>query len=276
MGELMNPAANLPETVAVITFDDGFKDVAEFALSRLRRWRAPATVYCCSAPLIERTVLNVHRVHLLQATLGLTRFREVFEGLLASRPQVAFEPNTHPGLLGLYPYDDEPTRRFKRLLNFELPYSELDPVLRILFERFIGEDEAIASKLYLSAPDLRACQDAGLEIGVHGHSHRVLSRLSEDEQRVELGTCIDYLRHTCGLSEIHASYPYGIDGSWNEASRRVAASLGIASASTKVRAITKPSDLKARWELPRFDVRDVFDASGALRPERFSALFTAD
>ncbi len=79
MGELMNPAADLPETVAVITFDDGFKDVAEFALPLLQRWRVPATVYCCSAPLLDRAVLNVHRVHLLQAKLGLTRFREAFE-----------------------------------------------------------------------------------------------------------------------------------------------------------------------------------------------------
>jgi peptidoglycan/xylan/chitin deacetylase (PgdA/CDA1 family) len=276
MGELMNPAAELPETVCVITFDDGFKDVVEFALPLLARWRVPATVYCCSAPFIERTVLNVHRVHLLQATLGLERFRQAFEGLLASRPPVAIEPNTHPGLLGLYPYDDEPTRRFKRLLNFDLPYHELDPVLRILFERFIGRDEEIAPKLYLSASDLRACQDAGLEIGIHGHSHRVLSRLDEGEQRVELGTCADYLRQTCRLTEIHASYPYGIDGSWNEATRRVAASLGLRSASTKVRAITKPSDLRARWELPRYDVRDVFDASGALVADKLSALFTAD
>jgi carbamoyltransferase len=276
MGELMNPAADLPETVCVITFDDGFKDVVEYGLPLLRRWRVPATVYCCSAPFLERTVLNVHRVHLLQARLGLERFRQAFEELLASRPPVAIEPITHPGLLGLYPYDDEPTRRFKRLLNFDLPYHELDPVLRILFERFIGQDEDIAPKLYLSASDLRACQDAGLEIGVHGHSHRVLSRLSEDEQRVELGTCVEYLRHTCGLTEVHASYPYGIDGSWNEATTRVAASLGLASASTKVRAITKPSDLKARWELPRYDVRDVFDASGTLVSDKLSALFTAD
>jgi peptidoglycan/xylan/chitin deacetylase (PgdA/CDA1 family) len=276
MAELMNPAADLPETVAVVTFDDGFKDVIEYALPLLQRWRVPATVYCCSAPFLEGMVLNVHRVHLLQAKLGLERFRQAFEELLASRPPVPIEPNTHPGLLGLYPYDDEATRRFKRLLNFDLPYRELDPVLRILFERFIGRDEEIAPKLYLSSSDLQACQDAGLEIGVHGHSHRVLSRLSEEEQRIELGTCVDYLRQTCGLSEIHASYPYGIDGSWNEATRRVAASVGLASASTKVRAITKPSDLKARWELPRYDVRDVFDASGALVSERLSALFTAD
>jgi len=111
---------------------------------------------------------------------------------------------------------------------------------------------------------------------VHGHSHRVLSRLSEAEQRVELGTCLDVLRRTCGLADVHASYPYGIDGSWNDATKRVAASLGLASATTKVRAITKPADLRGRWELPRYDVRDVFDDSGALVSDRLSALFTAD
>jgi carbamoyltransferase len=276
MGELMNPAADLPETVAVVTFDDGFKDVVEHALPVLRRWGVPATAYCCSAPLLERSVLNVHRVHLLQARLGLERFRQAFEALVASRPPVAIEPLSHPGLLGLYPYDDEPTRRFKRLLNFDLPYAELDVVLKTLFERLIGDDAPVAERLYMSESDLRRCQDAGLEVGVHGHSHRVLSRLTEEEQRAELGTCVDLLRRVCGLADVHASYPYGIDGSWNEATRRVAAQLGLASATTKVRAIVKPADLQGRWELPRYDVRDVFDQSNALVPDRLSALFTAD
>ena len=276
MGELMNPAADLPETVAVVTFDDGFKDVAEYALPLLQRWRVPATVYCCSAPLLERTVLNVHRVHLLQAKLGLDRFREAFEELLASRPPVALEPSTHPGLLGLYPYDDEATRRFKRLLNFELPYRELDPVLRMLFERFIGPDAGIAPKLYLSASDLRRCQDAGLEIGVHGHSHRVLSRLTEDEQRVELGTCVELLRQACGLTRGPRVVSVRHRRQLERGDQTRGGVAGLASASTKVRAITKPSDLEARWELPRYDVRDVFDASGALVADRLSALFTAD
>jgi len=276
MGELMNPAADLPETVAVVTFDDGFKDVVEHALPLLQRWKVPATVYCCSAPLLEHSVLNVHRVHLLQAKLGLGYFREAFEELVASRPAVALEPLTHPGLQGLYPYDNPATRRFKRLLNFDMPYAELDVVLKLLFERFIGEDAPIAERLYMSESDLRRCQDAGLEIGVHGHSHRVLSRLTEEAQRVELGTCAELLRRVCGLADVHASYPYGIDGSWNEATKRVAASLGLASATTKVRAITKPADLRGRWELPRYDVRDVFDDAGALVADKLSALFTAD
>ncbi len=274
--ELMNPAADLPETVAVVTFDDGFKDVVEYALPVLQRWRVPATIYCCSAPMLEGRMLNVHRVHLLQARLGVQTFREEFERVLASRPPVELDAAGHPGLQGLYPYDDEPTRRFKKLLNFQLPYVELDPILRELFERFIGSDKEFAAKLYLSPDDIRRCQDAGLEIGAHGHSHSVLSRLTEDEQRRDLQMSVNYLTQEFGLKDVHASYPYGIAGSWNETTKRLLAELGVASASTKERAIVKPSDLRARWELPRFDVRDIFDASGKLLADRLSALFTAD
>jgi peptidoglycan/xylan/chitin deacetylase (PgdA/CDA1 family) len=272
----MNPSADLPETVAVVTFDDGFKDVVEHALPVLNRWRVPATIYCCSAPTLEGHVLNVHRVHMLQAKLGVQRFRQEFETLLASCPPVELEKADHPGLLKLYPYDDPATKQFKRLLNFELPYPVLDVVLRRLFERFIAPDEEFASRLYLSSDDIRRCQDAGLEIGMHGHTHRVLSRLTPADQRYELETSMSYFMSEFGLKEVHASYPYGIPGSWNGTTKELLSELGVASASTKVRAIVKPSDLAARWELPRFDVRDVFDASGNLIADRLTALFTSD
>ena len=104
----------------------------------------------------------------------------------------------------------------------------------------------------------------------------MLSRLTEDEQRIELGMCMEYLRGVCGLTEVHASYAYGIDGSWNEATRRVAASIGLASALDQSPRDREAVGSRGRWELPRYDVRDIFDASGTLVSDRLSALFTAD
>ena len=275
IGELMNPAANLPETVAVVTFDDGFKDVAEFALPVLKRWKVPATVYCCSQPALEGRMLNVHRAHLLQAALGFERFRREFTSLLASYSVPEPERIDVRGLPP-YPYDDESTRQFKRWLNFLVPYPALDRALCVLFEKFVGPDAEIASRLYLSPDDIRRCQDGGVEIGVHGHTHKVLSRLNEDEQREELETSVGYFTSEFNLPSVHLSYPYGNPGSWNEVTTSLLPRLGIASASTGVRAIVKPADVQARWALPRFDVRDVFDAAGNLVADRLSALFTAD
>jgi carbamoyltransferase len=276
VGELMNPAARLPEAVAVVTFDDGLKDVIEHALPVLQRWQVPATVYCSTAPLMEGRLLNVHRSHLLQARLGLARFREEFERALVAHGPVALEPSARLGLRDMYAYDDEPTRRFKTLLNFELPYPVLDIVLRQLTEAFIGDDDEIVPQLYMSADDLRRCQDAGLQIGAHGHQHRVHSRLTDEEQRREMRLSADYFSGTFGLRDMPWSYPWGFAGSWTTATPRLLEESGFSSGATMIRAIVKPSDLHARWELPRFDVRDVFDDTGALKGDKIRALFSAD
>jgi hypothetical protein len=86
----------------------------------------------------------------------------------------------------------------------------------------------------------------------------------------------EYFRSTFGLGALHFSYPYGAVGTWNATSRSLLEALGFASAVTKVRTIVKPRDLTARWEIPRYDVRDVFDATGCLDATQLQALFTAE
>lgn len=143
-------------------------------------------------------------------------------------------------------------------------------VLKELFERFLGHEADYAPQLYLSADDLRLCQDTGLEIGVHGHEHLTLSRLTLDGQRHDIGTAAAYFRQELGLEQLHFSYPYGAVGTWNRSTEQVLGELGFSSSVTKVRAITKPADLRGRWELPRFDVRDIFDQAGQFVPDRLA------
>jgi carbamoyltransferase len=225
MSELLDADANLPETVAVLSFDDGLKDLLTHALPVLQRWHVPAIVNCCSSPLLERRILNVHRAQLLQARLGAERFQREFDAALAQLPPQALRLPEGIDRGTLYVYDDESTRRFKTRLNFELPDESLDAVLDTLFEAFIGPEADVLDALYLSIDDLRRCQDAGIEIGLHTHSHRVLSRLSEKDQRADLQTAIDFFRDRLGLANLHLAYPYGIGGTWNGVSVGVARDL---------------------------------------------------
>jgi carbamoyltransferase len=276
VGALMAPGSDLPETVAVVTFDDGFKDVADHALPLLKRWDIPATIYCNSAPVAERRLLDVHRVHLLQARLGNAAFRDAFRRAVDAHPGLRIEPTVDLHLENLYPYDDDETRRFKRLLNFDVPYPTVRTILREIFEKCLGADDEFVEHLYLSADDVRRCQDAGLEIGIHGEQHLTLSRLTEQEQRQEIEQSAAYFSAAFDLDELHFSYPYGAVGTWNETTKSILQSLGFASAVTKIRTIVKPSHLSARWEIPRFDCRDVFDAANHLAADQLQALFTAD
>jgi len=276
IGELLNPEADLPEAVAVITFDDGLKDVSEFAWPVLRRWGVPATVFCCSAPLVDKRLPEVHKAHLLRAELGMDRFRREFMTRLG-RVDVHQWPSAESlGFTDLYPYDEESTRRFKVLLTYELPYPILDEILTEMFCEICGSEEEFAERLYMSEDDLARCQEAGVEVGIHSHGHRILSRLTEEEQTFELETPAKYFEQRFQIRRRHLAFPYGAAGTWNDTTVRVAKRIGYASALTVGRRIVKPADLSDPWALPRFDVRDVFDASNNLKAEKLRALFTAE
>jgi carbamoyltransferase len=276
VGKLMDPHSGLPETVAIVTFDDGFKDVAEYALPILERWDVPATIYCNSAPVAERRLLDVHRVHLLQARLGSAAFRAAFRRAVEQHPGLCIEPTQNLHLENLYPYDDDATRQFKRLLNFDVPYPAVRTILGEIFEQSLGSEHEFVEHLYLSADDIHRCQDTGMELGIHGDRHLTLSRLTQQEQRSEIERAAAYFTETFGLDELHFSYPYGAVGTWTDTTKSILQSLGFKSAVTKIRTIVKPSDLAARWEIPRYDCRDVFDADGNLVAVHLQALFTAD
>lgn len=277
VSQLLDPDADLPETVAVLTFDDGLKDLVQYALPVLESWGVPATVFCCSAPLQERRLLNVHKIHLLQGELGLAVFREKFERALAAhgRPYELEDPE-QLGIRNLYRYDDEATRKFKTLLNYQLPYALLTHLLSQLIEDVFGPEEVVAEKLYLSTADIHRCQNAGVEIGLHTHRHHILSRLSEAEQRQELECTATYFKRNFGLQRLHVAYPYGGPGTWNNATKRLLKELNCDSGFTMARRIVKPRDLSSCWEVPRFDVRDVFEDDNTLCVDKLRALSSVD
>ena len=275
--QLLDPNADLPETVVMLTFDDGLKDVVKYALPVLKRWDVPATVFCCSAPFEEQRLLNVHKIHLLQGELGVDAFQKKFEQALAQwHESYELEDPKKLGISGLYRYDSKETRDFKEMLNYRLPYAVLERLLGQIVDEVFGAESEIATQLYLSAEDIRHCQEAGLEIGLHTHNHHILSRLDETEQRRELGQVADYFKQNLALQHLHLAYPYGGTGTWNNITKRLLKELGFNSGFTMGRRIFKPDDLSNFWEIPRFDVRDVFQDDNTLRTETLQALSSVD
>ncbi len=277
MAQLLNADLKLPHSVAVLTFDDGLKDFHEHAAPVLARWKVPASVYCPSAPLVNGRLLDVHRIHLLHGKLGIDEFRRRFNERLAA-VRHAYELDD-PKILGIsnpYRYDNEETRNFKLALNYELPYEVVSPILQKIVEETFGPEAPLAKRVYLGVDELKDLQAAGHDIGIHTHSHPMLSRLSEADQRHELSTAAQFFRDKVGLRDIHVAYPYGGPGTWNHLTKMVMKELGFIGGVTMARRVCKPQDLTARWEIPRFDVRDMFDANNKLLTAAIETLFTGD
>lgn len=244
----------------LITFDDGARDVTEVALPLLAKHGATATVLVCSKPYLEGRLLQVQKVEYLISALGLEDFRRAFYEELERRfPEgVEREPLDFAGGYRFYRYDDEPIRRFKLDLNYQLPYANVEPVLDALFETVFGpgsEREAVR-ETYISRDDLKRLIDAGVEVGTHTHSHKVLPRLDFQQQKQEMETSVRFLEELTGSGRVPVAYPFGFH---DADTARAAEELGLSAGLGTARRPITVEDIRARWSIPRYDVNDCFD-----------------
>ncbi len=251
-----------PPQGVLITFDDGARDVFEQALPVLQRHGATATAFVCSRPYLEGRLLQIQKVEYLISELGLDGFRRAFYGELERRfpGGVEREPLAFAGGYRFYRYDEEPIRRFKLDLNYQLPYAVVEPVLDALFENVFGpgsEAEAVR-ETYMSVDQLKRLADAGVEIGSHAHAHRVLPRLDFALQKREMETSVGFLKEITGDCRISLAYPFSFH---DEETKRAAGELDLLAGFAGERRAITDDDVRNRWSVPRYDVNDCFDRS---------------
>ncbi len=268
-----NRLARLPEEqniVPLVTFDDGTKDVWRNAVPVLARWRVPSILFLCSLPLAENRLLNVTKIHLLQAKLGFSQFRARFMDALSAvkEPYELDEPSRF-GLGRIYRYDSDDVREFKLLLNVRLPYPIVTQLLDALFEPEFGPQADAVGSIYMSADEIQRARDLGIRIGLHTHSHFMLGRLAPVEQEAEIRNCQDYLANLLGDPLNELSYPYGVPGTWNRETKSILSSHGISRAYTLGRQIFDEVEAYDYLEIPRYDVNDVYAADNSFKPALF-------
>jgi len=260
--DLYDESRDASEPGVLITFDDGAKDVSEVALPLLRNRDATATVLVCSKPYLEGKLLDIQKVEYLMSALGLGGFQRAFyEELGRQFPGgVERQPLDFAGGYRFYRYDNEPIRRFKLDLNYQLPYANVEPVLDVIFEAVFGprsEAEAVR-ETYMSLDDLKRLLDAGVEVGTHTHSHKVLPRLDFREQKQEMESGVSFLEEITGESRISIAYPFGFH---NDETDRAAEELDLLAGLAVERRPITADDIQGRWAIPRYDVNDCFERS---------------
>jgi peptidoglycan/xylan/chitin deacetylase (PgdA/CDA1 family) len=238
---------------ALLTFDDGFVDHYDHVFPILRDRGLGGIFFVAGRTLgAEPVLLNVHKTHFLLSHLGANRFTEEVAAAL-EREGVSTGPAEREGI---YRYDEAPDVRIKRILNYEAPYPVTDRVLTGIFTRHLGDSVAFARGLYLSAAQIREMADGGMTFGFHTESHPVLSRLDAAAQRIELRNGPRLVADLTGQRSASFCYPYGFSHTYNADTLSVLAECGYSMAFNTVRReIVFGQD--QRYELPRFDTRDV-------------------
>jgi peptidoglycan/xylan/chitin deacetylase (PgdA/CDA1 family) len=234
----------------LVTFDDGLREQYDNAVSLLERRGISALFFVNTAPIHERRVATVHKIHLVRAhtepSWCIERFAAgggALDGIPAERIRNA------------YPYDDEDQARLKYLLNHVLDSVDGDRIVGEAFlARFGPEEASIAEGLYMDVDQLRELARRSL-LGSHGHRHIPLGRTSAASQAEQIKMSQDLLEAWTGSRPFSFSFPFGTREACHLADPSILRHAGIAFAFTMERSGNRR--LSNPLHLARFDCNDL-------------------
>ncbi|MCW2316406.1 peptidoglycan/xylan/chitin deacetylase (PgdA/CDA1 family) [Rhodoblastus acidophilus] len=230
----------------VLTFDDGFRDVARYALPALRRHRAPFMMYI--APGLAERRARLWWVELEQAVRRLDRIRLGALDLPArgAREKAAAFDTVY------------------WTLRAQGEQALLDGVA-VLRDQAEIDSRALAEELCLDWDELKTLADCELaSFGAHSMTHPRLRQIPEAFARAEMADSRDALEAKLNRPCPHFAYPVGDPTSAGPREFALAAELGFASAVTTRPAMIFPDHAAHLHALPRVSVNGLWQSLDAL------------
>ncbi|PYO02273.1 MAG: carbohydrate esterase family protein [Candidatus Rokuibacteriota bacterium] len=225
-----------------ITFDDGFRDNYTRAWPILARHHCPATVFLAVGALDG------------DAPMWTEQLRAAVEATTADALDATWLG------LGILPLvGDAERRQSLRPLNGWLkhaPDREREQALADIRRRLGLAAEPIArgNDEMLTWEMVAEMRSAGLSIGSHTVSHKILTRIDLDEAQWEIEESRRRIEKHLGESIRHFAYPNGTSHDWNAETQTLVRQSGFESACTTVKGTNPPgADLHA---LRRLDIND--------------------
>ncbi|HYR20904.1 MAG TPA: polysaccharide deacetylase family protein [Myxococcales bacterium] len=186
--------------LAVVTFDDGYRDVYENAFPVLREMKLPAVAYVPSAFIGTEKRLAHDRLWAVLQTMEKRALGPMSVGAGAG----------YEGLL-LHAFEGAPTpnKVLERLIS-DNPTPVLYGLAEALEERLrIDRAEAPRGQLPMAWEMLREMGAHGVETGAHTADHTVLTNQPLDEARREIAACKSVLEKGTGRPVRHFAYCNG-------------------------------------------------------------------
>jgi peptidoglycan/xylan/chitin deacetylase (PgdA/CDA1 family) len=201
--------AELAGESLVLTFDDGLSDHYQYVLPELVARGLWAIFYVCTGPYSQAKLLDVHKVHLALGSAGGARvLRELMSLLSEDMLQPEYVARLDQDLYRGH-VEDSATAQVKRLLNFHVRLEHRSRLCGEVFLRTGGDERLAVQAHYASVAQLRELRAAGMTVGAHSVTHRVLSQLSDAEQASEVMGSVATLRELLGERVETFCFPHG-------------------------------------------------------------------
>lgn len=201
----MKSAAKAP---CLLTFDDGTRDHWEVVAPVLRRRSLRGIFFVLAWPTQRRKMPVTHALHWLlgqpeeEVWRGLRSFAEENLGgtdALGSSGEAMRVYHYETGLRGLIKY----------AVNFALPPEAAEEVITSLAQAHGQALDQLAAQWFLGEREIKLLSDSGMEIGMHGSSHRSLTQLGGKGMAEEVVHSSAYLHSLTGKAPTWFCWPFG-------------------------------------------------------------------
>jgi peptidoglycan/xylan/chitin deacetylase (PgdA/CDA1 family) len=226
---------------ALLTFDDGYRDNLVYAWPILKRQRAPFTVYVASAfadgeGMLWWLTLEASIARSATVTVRIDGARRVFDcATLAAKMatwQALYDHFTH----------ERDEARMRSGVRAIAKASGVDPT-ELCREACMSWDDLAG----LARSDL-------VTIGAHTRRHPVLSRLDDEEARIDIDSGARRIEGKLGIRPRHFAYPVGNAGAAGGREFRLAQEAGFETAVTTRPGVLFGRHAGALMALPRMSV----------------------
>ena len=202
-------------TCVLITFDDGYRDCLDLALPVLKKHNAKAAFFIVSqyaehlpVPWWDSVAFCAKQAHGRTITLNYPKKTVI---------------NLTQG---------EFSRGLKQILDLYKHPATLDAnEFMLSLEAAVGiAGKKPSERLLLTWDEARQMRLEGMEIGLHSNSHSVMSKLTEEAQRIDIETGRDLMEKRLGFAPRMFAYPDGKMSSFTSKTGDIVRSLGFEAA----------------------------------------------
>lgn len=200
---------NVSTDGVILTFDDGLKCHYTEVYKELKERGLWGIFYVNSQPILEGSLLDVHKTHILLACVESKKLIKDLYHILSTQE---FEnTDLYDKFTYIQQTNDEDSLAFKRILNYYIDRKDRKDILDALMS--INNLDSIfkAREYYLSKGEIEEMSNNGMIFGGHTHSHPLLSKLTKASQYKEIKSSIDLVRDKNTFC-----FPYGGEISYNQ------------------------------------------------------------
>jgi peptidoglycan/xylan/chitin deacetylase (PgdA/CDA1 family) len=240
----LNDLKALPQKTAVITFDDGYKDIYLNAYPIIKKYQTPATVFLTTGHIGTGHLFWWDKVSYV---IWKTEFDTI-----------------NLGEFGTYHLNSANSRLrvVNTILNRlkQLPITQRDELVnRTVISSGVDIPSSLGEELILSWNEIKEMNRNGINFGAHTVTHPILTRLPLDEAAREIISSKKHIEEELGREVTTFCYPNGKPDDFNSDIEEIIKNSGFKCAVTAATPAAFVSSTAQRYKLPRIPGTSSYD-----------------